>query len=74
MNFSKVIVSQYLAALEMLKQAIVKCPDSIWNDHSDNTKFWHVASHALFYTHLYLHPTFRTLRTEKIAILDLRTK
>lgn len=60
MNFSKVIVSQYLAALEMLKQAIVKCPDSIWNDHSDNTKFWHVASHALFYTHLYLQDSEQT--------------
>jgi hypothetical protein len=54
MNYSQVIVSQYLAVLEMLKQAIVKCPDSIWNDSIDKTKFWHIAYHALFYTHLYL--------------------
>jgi hypothetical protein len=54
MNYSEVIVSQYLAALEMLKQTIVKCPDSIWNDPSDKTRFWHIAYHALFYTHLYL--------------------
>jgi hypothetical protein len=54
MDCSKVIVSQYLAALEMLKVAIAKCPDSIWNDPSDKTKFWHIAYHALFYTHLYL--------------------
>lgn len=54
MNYLQVIVSQYLAALEMLKQAIVKCPDSVWNDPRDKTKFWHIAYHALFYTHLYL--------------------
>lgn len=54
MNYSKVIVSQYLAALEMLKETIVQCPDSIWDDPGDRTRFWHIAYHALFYTHLYL--------------------
>jgi hypothetical protein len=54
MDYSKVIISQYLAALEMLKEAIDQCPSSIWNDPSDKTKFWQIAYHALFYTHLYL--------------------
>jgi hypothetical protein len=54
MDLSKAIRSQYLSALEMLKQTIVECPESIWNDPSDKTKFWHIAYHALFYTHLYL--------------------
>ena len=54
MNYSQIIISQYLAALEMLKQTITKCPESIWNSPSDKTKFWHIAYHALFYTHLYL--------------------
>ena len=54
MDYSKVIVSQYLAALEMLKEAIDQCPGSMWNEPSDKTKFWHIAYHALFYTHLYL--------------------
>ena len=57
MDYSKVIVSQYLAALEMLKEAIDQCPGSMWNDPSDRTKFWHIAYHALFYTHLYLQDT-----------------
>lgn len=60
MNYSGIIVSQYLAALEMLKQAIVKCPDSIWNSPDDKTKFWHIAYHALFYTHLYLQDSEQT--------------
>lgn len=54
MNYSKVIVSQYLAALEMLEEAIDRCPGSMWNDPSDKTKFWQIAYHSLFYTHLYL--------------------
>jgi hypothetical protein len=57
MDTKKVIQSQYLAALEMLKQAVVKCPDPLWNAPEDKNKFWHVAYHALFYTHLYLQDT-----------------
>ena len=57
MNAHEVITSQFLAALEMLKQAVERCPESIWNDPGDKTKFWHIAYHALFYTHLYLQDT-----------------
>ena len=60
MNIPDVIISQYLAALDMLKQAITKCPDSLWNSPDDKTKFWHIAYHALFYTHLYLQDTEQT--------------
>jgi hypothetical protein len=54
MNAKQAITSQYLAALEMLKQAIAKCPDALWDDPGDKNRFWRVAYHALFYTHLYL--------------------
>jgi hypothetical protein len=62
MDTKKVIQSQYLAALEMLKQAVVKCPDSFWNAAEDRNKFWHVAYHALFYTHLYLQDAEKDFR------------
>jgi hypothetical protein len=62
MDTKKVIQSQYLAALEMLKQAVVKCPDSLWNAAEDRNKFWHVAYHALFYTHLYLQDAEKDFR------------
>ncbi|MCL4506099.1 MAG: DinB family protein [Chloroflexi bacterium] len=52
--------SQYLAALEMLKQTISQCPVSVWDSADDKTKFWHIAYHALFYTHLYLQDTAQT--------------
>jgi hypothetical protein len=54
MVLKTVVESQYIAALEMLRQAISKCPDTMWNDQAYKNRFWHVAYHALFYTHLYL--------------------
>ena len=52
----KVIQSQYWAALAMLEKAIAECPEELWNNPDDRNKFWHVAFHALFYTHLYIQP------------------
>jgi hypothetical protein len=57
MDLPGTIRSQYLAALAMLEQAIVHCPESLWDSPDDTTRFWHVAYHALFYTHLYLQDT-----------------
>jgi hypothetical protein len=55
MDVKRALIDQYGAALEMLKQAIIKCPAARWNDAQDRKKFWQVAYHTLFYTHLYLH-------------------
>ena len=57
MDTNKIIQSQYLAALEMLKQVIVKCPAALWNAPGDKDKVWRKAYHALFYAHLYLQTT-----------------
>jgi hypothetical protein len=57
MNIKDVLKSQYHAALEMLKQAIFACPESLWDDKDHKNRFWHIAYHALFYTHLYMQPT-----------------
>lgn len=54
MDVREVFKSQYLASLEMLKQAVEKCPQALWADAEPKNKFWHIAYHALFYTHLYL--------------------
>ncbi len=62
MRLTDVIVSQYLAALAMLKAAITRCPESLWDSPDDRNKFWHVAYHALFYTHLYLADSEETFR------------
>jgi len=54
MNITDIFRSQYHAALSMLRQSISQCPPAIWDDPNDHNKFWHMAYHALFYTHLYL--------------------
>ncbi|MBN1642521.1 MAG: DinB family protein [Anaerolineae bacterium] len=48
------IRSQYHASLTMLAEAVSKCPDPLWDDREHPNRFWQIAYHALFYTHLYL--------------------
>lgn len=60
MDIPAILISQYHASLEMLKQTITECPESIWNAEGDKNKFWQVAYHALFFTHLYLGDSERT--------------
>ena len=54
MTLNEIIRSQYQAALEMMASAITQCPPHLWANPEDKNLFWHVAYHALFYTHLYL--------------------
>ncbi|MFA6243628.1 MAG: DinB family protein [Candidatus Hydrogenedentales bacterium] len=55
MDSKEVIKSQYRATLEMLGSTVSKCPDTLWDDSTYKNRFWHVAYHALFFAHLYLH-------------------
>ena len=48
---------QYHAALAMLREAVERCPDSLWLDETPRNAFWRVAYHALFFVHLYLMDT-----------------
>ena len=48
------LASQYLASLAMLENAVKACPESLWRDPAYKNRFWHVAYHVLFFTHLYL--------------------
>ena len=57
MDIHAVIRSQYLAALEMLKQPLLVCPEDMWNNPADHNRTWYVAYHALFFTDYYLHDT-----------------
>jgi hypothetical protein len=40
----------------MLKEAVTRCPEELWDDTAYKNRFWNIAYHALFYTHLYLQP------------------
>jgi hypothetical protein len=56
MGIRSTIKSQYRASLDMLGQVIANCPDSLWLSTVPKNRFWRIAFHALFYTHLYLQP------------------
>jgi hypothetical protein len=61
MDLPTILVSQYQASLEMLKQAIILCPPALWNAAVDKNKFWHTAYHALFFTDEYLQDSNETI-------------
>jgi len=55
MDMTATILRQYRAPLAMLRKAIELCPADLWLE-GDPNRFWHIAYHALFYTHFYLSP------------------
>ena len=50
---------QYGAAIDMLDNAIIACPDDVWNDPSrqPQSQFWYIAFHTLFFLDFYLSET-----------------
>jgi hypothetical protein len=50
-------LKQYRAALDMLSKAIDPCPEELWLSAEYKNRFWHIAYHSLFFTHLYVQPT-----------------
>ncbi len=50
------VASQYGASLAMLGRAIEVCPEPLWLSEDYVNRFWHIAYHALFYSHFYLQP------------------
>jgi hypothetical protein len=47
---------QVRAALAMLRDAVERCPGSLWDDPGPTNAFWQIAYHTLYFTHLYLQP------------------
>jgi hypothetical protein len=45
---------QFGAAIDMLHNAMLACPDEVWGDRSRQPEFWYVAYHTLFWLDLYL--------------------
>ena len=60
MDLPAILISQYLASLEMLKQTITQCPPELWNAAQDKNRFWQVAYHALYFTHEYLADSYES--------------
>jgi len=51
------ILRQYRAAMAMLGETIERCPEELWFSNDFKNRFWHIAYHSVFYTHLYVQPS-----------------
>ena len=49
-----IIWQQFGAAIDMLENAVLACPDDLWSDRSQRPEFWYVVFHTLFFLDLYL--------------------
>lgn len=65
-----VLLSQFRAALAMLRRASEACPDALWDRPEDANRSWRIAWHALFYTLLYLHPSDEAFVDWEGAVAD----
>jgi hypothetical protein len=44
-----IIWQQFGAAIDMLENAILACPDALWDDRARRPEFWYLAYHTLFF-------------------------
>jgi hypothetical protein len=49
-----VIWQQFGAAIEMLENAMLACPDELWGERSRKPEYWYLVYHTLFFLDLYL--------------------
>lgn len=52
--WKEIIWQQFGAAIDMLENAMLACPEELWRDRSQEPEFWYVAYHTLFWLDLYL--------------------
>lgn len=52
--WKEMIWQQFGAAIDMLENAILACPDKLWNDRSQQPEFWYLVFHTLFFLDFYL--------------------
>lgn len=49
-----IVWQQFGAAIDMLDNALVACPEQLWTERTPAGEFWYVAYHTLFWLDLYL--------------------
>jgi hypothetical protein len=52
--WNAIVWRQFGAAIDMLENALLACPDELWADRSKRREFWSVVYHTLFWLDLYL--------------------
>lgn len=52
--WKEAVWQQFGAAIDMLENAVLACPEELWGDRSRQPEFWYVVYHTLFFLDLYL--------------------
>ena len=53
-TWKEAVWQQFGAAIDMLENAVVACPDGLWADRSRRPEVWYLVYHTLFWLDLYL--------------------
>ena len=53
-TWKTIIWQQFGAAIDMLENAILACPEIIWGDRSRQPEYWYIVYHTLFFLDFYL--------------------
>jgi hypothetical protein len=53
-TWKEIIWQQFGAAIDMLENAMMACPDMLWSDRSRQPEIWYLVYHTLFWLDLYL--------------------
>jgi len=52
--FREILWQQFGAAIDMLENAMIACPDEVWGNRSRRPEFWYISYHTLFWLDLLL--------------------
>ena|SRR5258705_8607961 len=53
-TWKPILWQQFGAAIDMLENALLACPEDLWNDRSRRPEYWYVVFHTLFFLDFYL--------------------
>jgi hypothetical protein len=78
-SFRETLWHQFGASIDMLKNAVVSCPEALWDNE---TEFWYLAYHTIFWLDYYLAedpaaflppPPFTLSETDPAGLMPDRT-
>ena len=56
-EFKETLWRQFGAAIDMLDNAILACPEALWSDRGHEPEYWYLTYHTLFWLDYYLSDT-----------------
>jgi hypothetical protein len=63
-----ILVSQFRAALGMLRVSIANCSEELWYSAEYANRYWHLAYHTVFYADFYLSPGESDFRPRPVYV------